>query len=202
MEDKKNDKILSLEEVKAAAAKKIASTSEIHKEDEYDIGNKEVKETSINFEKFSKTKKSLKPSKISTNKFLTQMDIWLRNKKSLLIIWSIILAICVIMIALDIYYIITLQPHLSAVKDGGGIWGIHINETISAFVFACLSIAIIPIPFIYLVTTWFVGVNGVISSRNFHVFLWSILAVSFIFFFLANCLGLIPIVGYAIHPIG
>jgi hypothetical protein len=49
-------------------------------------------------------------------------------------------------------------------------------------IFSYISIGLPVLPFLFLLTTSIIGINGMLSSRTFHYFLWSILILAFLCF--------------------
>jgi hypothetical protein len=63
-------------------------------------------------------------------------------------------------------------------------WGVVGN------IFSYISIGLPVVPFLFLLTTAIIGINGMLSSRLFHYFLWATLALAFVCFLVSTiCSG-------------
>jgi hypothetical protein len=57
-------------------------------------------------------------------------------------------------------------------------------------IFSYISIGLPVIPFLFLLTTAIIGINGMLSSRMFHYFLWTSIILAFICFLVSTgCSG-------------
>ncbi|GHU26300.1 hypothetical protein FACS1894152_0600 [Bacilli bacterium] len=147
-----------------------------------------TKDEQINFEKFDR-KKNVKAKTALGMK----LDIWLRNPKMLLRIWLVAIFTILIIWACTISYIVFnthILKHPNDFQPDALYHGIGIAGNVLSYI--CLFLPVFP--FIYMMTAAIVGVNGVLSSRPFHFFLWTILIVAFILLIGATCLS-----GFYIH---
>jgi len=55
--------------------------------------------------------------------------------------------------------------------------GMATASIIMSYIAVCIPV----IPFIFLITSWFIGINGVYKSKLFHYFLWGTLLASLVF---------------------
>lgn len=176
-----------------------------HKE----IENKTTEKNEVvNFDKFSKTKKR----KFSLIKFRKQKEYRpksklgikieqaLQNNKLLSLVWLFNILIFAILIAMQTFYVIEINNFFKA--DVGPIkLSVYKNLAITTTVFSYISI-FLPVPiYIFLVGSWFVGINGVYRSRFFHSILWGTYLISILFFVLATIFGFIVMGNqWAFHP--
>jgi hypothetical protein len=113
----------------------------------------------------------------------TKLDIWLRNPKTLLRVWLLALAIIAILWSAQICYIVFVTNLLKHPTLNGLFHDVGVAGNVLSYI----SISLPIIPFIYLITTAIIGVNGVLSSRTFHYFLWIILIIAFACFIASTC---------------
>lgn len=140
------------------------------------IKTSQVKEDpEINFEKFNKTKKRSRLH-AATTKFGVKVESWLSNPKKLAIVWGIIILVIAVLYALQIFYIIALDK---AIKSGSNVMNIvYVHNCASAgTIISYVSILFPLLPLLFLVTSWFIGINGVASSKIFHYIFWVILLI-------------------------
>ena len=134
----------------------------------------------IDFEKFSRTKRGETKAK---TKFGEKVSLMLRSKKGLTITWIVEL---VVMAAIMVMGAILVALFHKELKNHGdqGFWRMeNIKACAKAglvFEWMCLFPCLIPL--IYLLTTWFIGINQVASSKIFHYMMWGCLAFSIICF--------------------
>lgn len=128
----------------------------------------------INFERFSKTRKTEKAAK---TRFGEKVGIMLRSRKGLITTWVLELSIMFIVIAVSAILIgYFYQGWISKQMGAEGMGPLQdpvIQSCIKVgTVFLWISIFPCVIPLIYLVTAWFVGINQVASSRTYHYMFW------------------------------
>jgi len=132
----------------------------------------------IDFERFSKTKKEGKhrtqTDSAPKTRFGEKVSMMLRSKKGLRNTWIIEMVAMVVVIVLGACMIAWLTPYLKT----NTIKVICYGVTKAGIVFLWISLFPCLIPLIYLLTTWFIGINQVASSRLYHVFFWITGAVS------------------------
>jgi len=160
-------------------------TSELKLDVDKDVVDKASKEK-IDFERFDKTKKEKKhsdPNKPNTH-FGEKVSMMLRSKKGLRTTWILEMVIMAVVIIISACLIAWLKPHLSdnrIVIICGGV-------TKAGYIFLWISLFPCLIPLIYLLTTWFIGINQVASSKMYHVFFWITAAVSIVCLIMGICL--------------
>lgn len=137
-----------------------------------DVDAKVVEKASkekINFERFTKTKRSEKAAK---TKFGEKVSIMLRSKKGLRTTWILEMVAMVIIIAISATFIGILTKYKGYTGDGP----VRLDEVQKplgvGLVFAWISLFPCIVPLIYLVTTWFIGINDVARSRLYHFMFW------------------------------
>lgn len=165
---------------------------------------KEKDSNEIFFEKFSNTKKDFKKNKIKKSKFyqflnFKKIDIHLEDNS--FIKWSYIIFISFLIINITFsglviaffngYFLKGNNP--SEVHSFLGDYNNIINLRVSSgfgslldanFIFACLSISLLLIPYLYLISTWFIGFNNTYRSKIFYIFNLSMIILTFTFLLL------------------
>lgn len=139
-------------------------------EEELNSSDKKERRFKIDFEKFNRRKQVA-----SKNAFGAKMDLWLRTKKSFIVIWLIILGIVVTVLVTQI--IMPIYVNKAIHTDGPGKT-IDLATGKASIILSYIAIGFIPLPFLFLLTTWIVGVNGVSKSRTFHYILWFMLLIA------------------------
>lgn len=143
----------------------------------------------IDFERFKKTRKAEKAAK---TKFGEKVSIMLHSKKGLRLTWILELVIMVVVIAISA----TLIGLLSKYKGYDGDGPLRLDNAQKCLkvglVFAWISLFPCFIPLIYLVTTWFVGINQVSSSRLYHYMFWICGLVAVVCFIIGFGLLMVP----------
>lgn len=147
-----------------------------------DVDAKVVEQASkekINFERFSKTRRTEKAAK---TKFGEKISMMLRTKKGLRTTWIVELAAMAVIIVVSAVFVGILSKY-KGVTGTGLIPLDEIQIPLSVgLVFAWISMFPCLIPLIYLVTAWFIGINQVPSSRLYHIIFWICLGISLICF--------------------
>lgn len=159
-----------------------------------DVDAKVVEKASqekINFERFSKTKRSEKAAK---TKFGEKVSIMLRSKKGLRATWIIEMVVMVaVIIGSSLFLGFLMKYRNFGVEKWPPIELDHVRPCLkTGLVFAWISLFPCLIPLIYLLTTWFIGINQVASSRIYHYMFWICGAVSLICFIVAFGLLMVP----------
>lgn len=143
--------------------------------EEENVEEKKERKFKIDFEKFNRRKQVA-----SKNALGIKMDMWLRNKKSFILIWLIILAVVIAVLVTQITLPIFVNKGIH--NSGNGPWEYttmkNLAKTTSILAYICFGL--IPLPFLFLLTTWIIGINAVAKSRIFHYVLWFILVVAVI----------------------
>ncbi|MBQ0045655.1 MAG: hypothetical protein KBS35_02080 [Mycoplasma sp.] len=152
----------------------------------------------INFERFSKTRRSEKAAK---TKFGEKVSIMLRSKQGLRRTWIIELTVMLIIIAVSSILIGFLTRYKGVAGDGPVPLPEVQGPLKAGLVFAWISIFPCIIPLIYLVTAWFIGINQVASSRLYHYMFWICGLVSIVCFIVGfGCLMVPAIAGIQYSP--
>ncbi len=145
------------------------------------LGTIKEQDKLVNFEKFKNVKRKSKKQHISENKFMIKIGTWLRNDRTLKIVWMFIGIIMCIILALSISMVTTITLDWTHKPNYGplNLPGMH-TKVIVAQVFSYISLGCIVLPLLYLFITILVGINGVYRSQSFHLFLWICLLIAFI----------------------
>lgn len=173
-----------------------AQPNEVKLDVDAKVVEKAAKET-INFERFKKTKRAEKAAK---TKFGEKVSKMLSDKAKLKKTWIIELSIMGFVIIGSILMLVFLSPCASADIEkypwlGDGTVKTCLNIGV---VFSWISIFPCVVPLIYLLTTWFIGINQVASSRIYHYMFWIALLISVVCFLVA--IGLLsPTMHYLIQ---
>ncbi len=140
----------------------------------------------INFEKFSKTKKK-KGFKAATTSLGVKVEGWLSNGKKLALIWSIIFLAIAVLYAFQIFYIIEADKLLKNINGGPLAFKTAHDTLFAGMVLSYISIILPTLPLLFLITSWFIGINGVYYSRIFHYIFWSILLFCLLLLVVDSC---------------
>lgn len=152
----------------------------------------------IDFDRFSKTKRTEKAAK---TKFGEKVSIMLRSKQGLRRTWIIELTTMFIIIAVSSILIGFLSRYKGVSGDGRVPLPEVQNPLKVGLVFAWISIFPCIIPLIYLVTSWFIGINQVTSSRLYHYMFWICGLISIVCFIVGfGCLMVPAIAGIQFSP--
>ncbi len=147
-----------------------------------DVDAKVVEQASkekINFERFSKTRRTEKAAK---TKFGEKISMMLRTKKGLRTTWIIELTVMAVIITVSAIFIGILTKYKGATGQGPvPLPEVQVPLSVG-LVFAWISLFPCLIPLIYLVTAWFIGINQVPSSRLYHIIFWICGAIALICF--------------------
>lgn len=128
----------------------------------------------INFEKFSKTKK--KRFKGSKTSFGVKVEGWLSNPKKLALIWGIIFLVIAVLYSFQIFYIVESHNLLKNINGGPLAFKSARDTLFAGMILSYISVILPTLPILFLITSWFIGINGVYYSRIFHYIFWSVLA--------------------------
>ncbi len=159
------------------------------------LGSMQESDKKINFEKFSKKKKSYFNFKIASNSFFVKIDSWLRNNRILLRIWLIIIGVILFILSFSITFPIVISIDMSnaGISSYFNFSGFR-NIAISSNIMNYIALGFISIPLFYLFITVLVGINGVYRSRQFHFIFWICLAIAFLLMVISTCFGI-----YIVH---
>jgi hypothetical protein len=118
----------------------------------------------------------------------------------LLRIWLVAFGVIALLLATQICYLVFVTGILKAGQSKYWPEGIYHNLGVVGNIFSYISIGLPVIPFIFLLTTAIIGINGMLSSRMFHYFLWTTLAVAFVCFLVSTiCSGIYMDMCYSFH---
>lgn len=169
-----------------AEKKQVTSTSD---EVVLDLAHKDVKETKVDFEKFNRTKPKLVQRK--QNKIGMIINKNLQSGKPLLRTWLIIGFLTIFLLAFNVGYITFLFPHYNSSDN---IWKLYHGTNVAACVLAFTSIAFTVLPYLFLILTFFVGINEVYRSRTFHYYLWFAILIALLLWLASFSCGTFMIV--------
>lgn len=164
-----NSNVGSFTKVKNEAKKPTKEDSSIVTSVEDKKGKQDIK---IDFEKFEQKKKTPK----SNNRF-AKLEIIISKKGNLLKIWLIIIAIIIAIIAIQIPLLIVSNSVIDN-SVGANRYGWVAPSVKAGNILAIISMSLPAISFLYLLTTWIVGTNGVYKSKNFLAILLMSLCLS------------------------
>lgn len=153
----------------------------------------------INFKKFENTSRYKAKTSHSKNKFLEWFAVLLRSKKGF---WTIISLELFLLVAIVVASVILIIATKSVVFDFTGDGPLN-SESLRhlgfvGYVFAIIALCPLAIPFIYLITSWFIGINQVMSSRNFHLVVLTIMIICFLSSIISIICCSIPLIDNAI----
>lgn len=156
----------------------------------------------IDFERFSKTKKDFSQSK---TKFGEKVGLLLRSKKGLKNTWILEMVAMFLFMALSITIVaiftkFTNKDWLSKHTDGPLNDPQVANCLKAGLVFHWISIFPCVVPLVYLLTTWFIGINEVHASKMYHYFFWIALGVSALTFVVGFVVILYPMLEICSFP--
>ena len=146
----------------------------------------------LNFEKFIKDRK---PKTVKTSAFGEKVNIMLRSKKGLKWTWIIELLVIAVMLAVGITFICLISPNLKTQYTPE--WAYYQGVGTAGVVFSYITTCSWALPFIFLITAWFVGINDVAKSKGFHYFMWGMGAINILLFLVQMITSLIALVGAA-----
>lgn len=135
------------------------------------------------FEKFEKTKKDFSKEKrkqmftakknISTKFKASSLLTKLNDSKFLKISWSIFISFGIFFLAYCSTVLGFLAVNFNGVSDSLSQWTyVNVNLSLTQLSVICSGIvlALVVIPYLYLVASWFVGINSVHKSPSFFIF--------------------------------
>lgn len=152
------------------------------------------------FEKFEKTKKDFSKEKrkqlftakknISTKFKSSSLLTKLNDSRFLKISWSLFISFAIFILIYCSIVLAFLAVNFSGVNDPLSKWTyINVNLSLTQLSVICsgMSLALIVIPYLYLVASWFVGINSVYKSSSFFIFNLICLIISGICVLLIIC---------------
>lgn len=152
-------------------------------EDSNRLGSLREEDKKVDFAKFSRTKRKQRHAyKPGTNNFAIKIDTWLRNDRSMHIIWIFAASIIAIILSISIAFLTVICLD-QANAAGQGYWNLDSFKAaaLASKTFSGLAIAVVVLPLVYLLITVLVGINNTYRSRQFHYFLWISLIAGFVF---------------------
>ncbi len=147
-----------------------------------DVDARVVEEASkekIDFEKFNKTKRDFETPK---TKFGEKVGLLLRNKKGLKTIWIVEIVSMFVIMTISIVIISCFTKYVGWTKEGPMVFPEFQACLKTGLVFHWISIFPCIVPLVYLLTTWFIGINEVYASKMYHYFFWIAGAISVLCF--------------------
>jgi hypothetical protein len=109
----------------------------------------------------------------------------------------IAIALIAIILAGDIVYLVFVTKLLKESPLGSKPY--H-AEGVVGNIFSYIAVSLPVVPFVFLLTTAIIGINGMLSSKMFHYFLWSFLIAAFVCFLMATILsGYYMDMSYSFH---
>ena len=155
------------------------------------LGSIREEDKKINFAKFNRTKKRQKHTyKPGTNNFSIKLDTWLRNDRTMHVIWILAASIITIILSISIAFLTVIC--LDQANCGSqSYWNLDSFKTVALWskIFSGLAVGVVVLPLVYLLITVLVGINNTYRSRQFHYFLWVCLIIGFVFTVVAIPLG-------------
>lgn len=153
------------------------------------LGSVREEDKRVDFQKFEKTKKKHIPNPSNSN-FSIKVDTWLRNNRTMHIIWAIcsLFIFAIVGVAISFLTVICIEQHNASSQ---GMWNLQSFKTMAlcSNIFSGIAMGVIVLPLLYLLITVMVGINGVYRSRQFHTFLWICLILGLIFIVVAIPFG-------------
>lgn len=154
------------------------------------LGSVREEDKRVDFEKFKKTKKRKHIFKPGNNGFSIKVDTWLRNDRTMQMVWLVASLIIGIVLAVAISFLTIICIEQSHAPNQG-MWNLKSFRSIALAnnIFTGMAIGIVVLPLFYLLITIMVGINDVYRSRQFHFFLWSCLILGLLFIIVSVPLG-------------
>lgn len=148
-----------------------------------------IKNQVNNFSKF-KNQKNFFLSKLSE-----KFNLVLRTKKYFILLLISEIVLISIFVSLASILIAKIGPLLDEKKTIDGPMNYSFYQTLGKNGFILCIVAICPfgIPILYLITSFFIGINQVLSSKSFHLFLFLIIFISFVMIIIGTIFCLIPL---------
>lgn len=146
----------------------------------YDPSNLNVDELNKNFfEKFEKTKKDLKKQKKEDrkkalrssgqkNKLLLRFEINLRDPAFLKKTWVFIILGSILFMGYSIGVLSVLANQFNTASDNKWVFlNLFSGLNRTSIVFSGITVGLIPIPYVFLIASWFIGINNVHQSKYY-----------------------------------
>lgn len=143
----------------------------------------------IFFEKFERTKKDVlkerRAQKIKTIKSLKAknkmlgFDYKLRDDGFIKNSWIVFIILSIFLVAYSAVCLGFLGSFFNGTNDTKwSVANLHLDMTRTIIIFSSVVIILVPIPYIYLMGTWFVGINGSHKSKIFFIVIFMFLLIS------------------------
>ena len=145
----------------------------------------------LNFAKFETKKTNL----FTKNKFFENFGILLNKKKWCFIIISLELFLMILFISIASFLIKNIKPLLgcSGLINGPMNFSYYQKMGKTGYIFCIICICPFSLPMLYLISSFFIGINQVFVSKSFHLFFIFIILFSFLMFFFSLIFTLIPL---------
>ncbi len=150
-----------------------------------------IDQQKINFTKF-KTKKT---NLIARHKLFENLGILLNKKKWCVTIILIEVFLMSLFIGITSFLIKNIKPLLgrNGLFNGPMNFSYYQKMGKAGYVFSLICICPFAIPILYLISSFFIGINQVIVSKSFHLFFISTILFSLLMFLLTLIFTLIPL---------
>lgn len=150
-----------------------------------------IDQQKINFTKFNTKKTNL----ITKHKFFENFGVLLNKKKWCITIVLIEIFLMSLFIGIASFLIKNIKPLLgrNGLFNGPMNFSYYQKMGKVGYVFCLICICPFAIPILYLISSFFIGINQVIISKTFHLFFIFIILFSLLMFFFALIFTLIPL---------
>lgn len=150
-----------------------------------------IDQQKINFTKFNTKKTNL----ITKNKFFENFGVLLNKKKWCITIVLIEVFLMSLFIGIASFLIKNIKPLLgrNGLFNGPMNFSYYQKMGKVGYIFCLICICPFAIPILYLISSFFIGINQVIVSKTFHLFFIFIILFSLLMFFFALIFTLIPL---------
>ena len=150
-----------------------------------------IDQQKINFTKFNTKKTNL----ITKNKFFENFGVLLNKKKWCITIVLIEVFLMSLFIGIASFLIKNIKPLLgrNGLFNGPMNFSYYQKMGKVGYIFCLICICPFAIPILYLISSFFIGINQVIVSKTFHLFFIFIILFSLLMFFFALVFTLIPL---------
>ena len=150
-----------------------------------------IDQQKINFTKFETKKRSL----FKKHKFFENFGVLLNKKKWLTMIILIEFFLMSLFIGVASFLIKNIKPLLgrSGMFNGPMNFPYYQKMGKIGYIFCIICICPFILPILYLISSFFIGINQVLVSKSFHLFFIFIILLSFLMFLFALVFTLIPL---------
>ena len=153
-----------------------------------------IDQQKINFAKFETKKTNL----FTRHKFFENFGVALNKKKWCIIIILIEVFLMVLFISVASFLIKNIKPLLNCngLINGPMNFSYYQKMGKTGYIFCIICICPFALPMLYLISSFFIGINQVLISKSFHLFFIFIILFSFLMFFFALVFTLISLFEY------